>query len=835
MPQARDEAGNIWEVDAQGNPIRLVQAAPQQGRVFADPGAQADLQQGSAQASNAATDAQINAATAAAQIAEARASAQQIQLENQRLQRELESGGVSADRRAELQDRISRLNQLVAQIDRVQQLFDQGPGSTSGIWGVQDYLPTDANARFDAAGAALSQQGLAAFRVPGTGTVSDRDAMMFDRANLPTASTRDSAVDEQLRGLRSRVDEEMRTLGLTPPNWRETTVDRFREDRPNAMTQTNVISGDTPMQSGGNTTSTPIPPQMQQEYQAWVLQNAATMTPESYTAFRRGLDSRYGFESGDYTGEAERIINGVKNGGTLNLTIPPVERDMTALEGFRNSVADNPLGAGAIGFANMGSFGGVQALAGDQYGALGEIRPMSLAIGEMLGTLAPSAAIGKLGGAATGAIAPRLLGGGTLANMGRGAAADATYGAIYGGVTGDNPLASAAEAGVGSLIGQGVGRTLAGAGRGVVTSAPVQAMRNAEIPLTVGQTIGGLVDRAEQRAMSIPFVGDMLRNRRIEGLQAFNQAAFREAGAPINFSPTAIGQEGLDQMGQAVSDAYTNATNGVTVPFDNQFATDFTNVTRRASGLPADARRRLGQVLDVRVAPVTDTGQMTGYDYQQALRGLRSARNSPPQQFAGFEDIYKDRISDVEAALTNQMMRGGGDSVVQGLTAANAANRNLRTLEDAANRNLGGSNTDTPQVFLPNQLQRAGLRTQQNFPGARPFADLADNAQQVLPNTIPNSGTTDRVMQAFPLVSLAGGAGLGFAAGGDAQSTATGAMTPAALMALLAAASSRTGQRAIGAALTQRNPTVRQFSDMMLRRSGLFGSAAVPLALSSER
>lgn len=30
MAQARDEAGNIWEVDAQGNPVRLIQAAGQQ-------------------------------------------------------------------------------------------------------------------------------------------------------------------------------------------------------------------------------------------------------------------------------------------------------------------------------------------------------------------------------------------------------------------------------------------------------------------------------------------------------------------------------------------------------------------------------------------------------------------------------------------------------------------------------------------------------------------------------------------------------------------------------------------------------------------------------------
>ncbi len=44
MPQARDEAGNIWETDAQGNPVRLLQAASAQGNVFRNPYRQRDEQ-----------------------------------------------------------------------------------------------------------------------------------------------------------------------------------------------------------------------------------------------------------------------------------------------------------------------------------------------------------------------------------------------------------------------------------------------------------------------------------------------------------------------------------------------------------------------------------------------------------------------------------------------------------------------------------------------------------------------------------------------------------------------------------------------------------------------
>ena len=91
---------------------------------------------------------------------------------------------------------------FVAQINRTQELGDTGPLATSGFGAIADYNPFSSdNARFDTAGASLSQQGLAAFRTPGSGTVSDRDAIMFDRANLPQASNLDASNQEVMRGL----------------------------------------------------------------------------------------------------------------------------------------------------------------------------------------------------------------------------------------------------------------------------------------------------------------------------------------------------------------------------------------------------------------------------------------------------------------------------------------------------------------------------------------------------------------------------------------------------------------------------------------------------------
>lgn len=165
-------------------------------------------------------DNRVKDATAGAMISKADSDARRSQFEAAAAERDFKRGPKLSDAEIKVQDerrgRLSALNQLASQIDRVDSLYREGPGATSGLGSLKDYIPTPGNERFDAAGALLSQMGLAAFRTPGTGTVSDRDAMMFDRAALPQASNFDSATEEQIRGLRARVNEEMQSLGQAP-------------------------------------------------------------------------------------------------------------------------------------------------------------------------------------------------------------------------------------------------------------------------------------------------------------------------------------------------------------------------------------------------------------------------------------------------------------------------------------------------------------------------------------------------------------------------------------------------------------------------------------------
>lgn len=216
MPQAVDEAGNIWEVDAQGKPVRFVgrqgAAAPQPMTIGQPNTAKAQREAAAEARAQQDQDLQfqkfrMDQQKAPSEIAKAQADAAKAQADAEEAKFRREHGGLSpsdiAARQKELTDRQRALAPLVEQINRTQELFNAGPGATAPwtVSALRDYMPNDANKRFDTAGAQLSQIGLGAFRVPGTGTVSDRDAMMFDRGNLPQASNFDASNDEILRGM----------------------------------------------------------------------------------------------------------------------------------------------------------------------------------------------------------------------------------------------------------------------------------------------------------------------------------------------------------------------------------------------------------------------------------------------------------------------------------------------------------------------------------------------------------------------------------------------------------------------------------------------------------
>jgi hypothetical protein len=849
MPQARDEAGNIWETDAQGNALRLVSHAggqQSQGSVFSLPPSPQQVRTNERQDRND----NRTASNEAARIALAQA-------EEARKQREFagthnpdgspktapNDGAGSAKIRA---DAIAQWN-AAAQIDRIlndmRGAYAKGPGGTKGISGLKDFFPSPANQTFD--DAANQSRGIVrnALGLTGGEANTAAEANMNLGGYLPQSTDWDERIVNKFQNLEGVRDNARRqaiqTLGGIPDaNGNITPLPA--QNAPNAMTQTYVMPGD-PMSAapaGATTHQVPVPAGMQSEYNAYIAAHASNLDPNDFVRFRLGLDQKYGYPSDpakteEYRGFAERTAQKGRTGGTIQTRIPGTTQPMSQLDQNQNSLVNNPVGAAVVGAADAGGFGIPSLLARDKMGALGDQHGLAMGLGQIAGSIGATSGLAKAGASTIGKLLPKLLQGGGKGAFARNVATDLAYGTVTGTNQGMDPSTAALASTIGSVGGQGVGKAIGGTIGGLALSPAVQALKDKGVRLTTGQLVGGMGKGIEDAMTSLPGIGDMINARRLEGFKDFNRSLFNEAGEPIGATVGGLGEQGVGQLLDpntgAVPQAYNRATAGARVQLDPQFGADMQAARQAGSGLPMDLAPRFDTALNNRVEPIATAGEMTGDTYQQAFRGLKGYRAETTKP--GFEQDYRDALTTAMDALTSQMQRGGGSHVVEGLGKADQAYRGAKTLQRAVQAAKNGSGTGEVQIFTPAQANTASTQAANKFGGGRQFGDTIDAAQTVLPSKLPDSGTGRRIMQGVIGSGLVGGAGGYSATTGDYGSTAKAA----ALMGLLALGGTRGGQRVIEKLLTGRPVAAKTLGRAIGKKGGLFGSAAVPLMLESGK
>ncbi len=858
MPYATDEAGNVWETDAQGNAIRLVKQGGGGQQVPVNPA----YQKNAAEVPYAAPQAAANVGKTQTDIADTgednrRADLDQIAALYKQGLRPNGRGGVEnipnwtpppgIERpQADLTQRAGRLNSLVEQIQRTQSLFRQDiDPEPNGIFSsLGDYLPSDENARFDVSGAQLAEKGLAAFKVPGTGTITDRDAAMFEKANAPDSWTRDAAIAEQLRGMRARVDEERATLGLPPVQW----------DGPQDA-QRDPMAAMGGAQGGGNIPGGNAPggPQMQ------LSQGGQFSTPQDLAlaaavekAYRSGGDinalaqaaqsSGYEPTFSDVAGWRQALDYRDQTGKFVEVR-PRATGQQSDFAQAMGSAAMTPMGTAAAQYANSATMGIPEALAGSEgFEALGDLNPGMSMVGQIGGAITGTAGLAKAGRSALGGIAPNLFRGGNAGRIGRNLATDVSYGGIYGGVRGDDPLASAGAAGIGSAGGQFVGGALGRIGTGVLNPS-ARYLAGKEIPLTVGGavgnsgTLGRMVKGIEDRTSGYVGLGDMAKARQMESIEGFNRAMFRDGLAPINGRVSQLGDEGVEAAKTAKSNFYDSVLDPVPpLPLDARLAGSMVNAKGLGQSVPGMGDD-IAYSID-RAMQNAAGGTLNGRGYQSARQRMSKDMKSLPKkdEIRGYDAA--DIIGDARFELDQFIGRSAGPDVVAGLGKANAANRNISVIEDAVKRARNGTRSGETGLVMPSQLNDAATANAAKFGGTgvnRPFYELGKHAQRVIPNRVPDSGTAGRAgLVTLPLLLGAGGGGAGaFDSGvpGAAGGATSGLATGVGITALLAAAATKPGQKALVAALTKRPTAVRKAARVIRKRKGLFGSAAAPLAI----
>lgn len=285
-------------------------------------------------------------------------------------------------------------------------------------------------------------------------------------------------------------------------------------------------------------------------------------------------------------------------------------------------------------------------------------------------------------------------------------------------------------------------------------SGPAMNLIREGVQLTPGQALGGALMRLEDRAMSLPIMGDSIRAARQRGNESLNRAVYNRVLEPIGESTKKIGREAVSEARQKISQAYDDVLSKVQFTPDNAFAQSVANLRNMAQSLPAKERRAFDQILNREVLePLSKGRSVDGITFKE----IESQLGNQATRFRASADAYQkslgDAIGELQRALRENLQRMN-PQYAKRLKDVNTAYANFVRMENAAGK-IGAHDG----VFTPQQLANAIRSTDRSARkgaysrGDALMQDLSDAAQSRMSAQIPDSGTAGRLMNGAALGS----------------------------------------------------------------------------------
>lgn len=431
--------------------------------------------------------------------------------------------------------------------------------------------------------------------------------------------------------------------------------------------------------------------------------------------------------------------------------------------------------------------------------------------------------IGNAASPANLAIAARAPAAASLiGRMASGAAVGATSGLLNPVTGGDDYLTEKAkQVGLGAATGGTLPAIASGLGRIISPNASKNAnvalLREEGVRPTIGQTLGGWANKAEEKLQSVPIMGDMISSARKSANSDFERAAFDRALKPIGQKlPAGVtGRDAVVATENALKDSYDEVLGKIgAIRPDAAFTSKVDNLKTMVKGMlmpPAEKAKFTSALNDIN-ASLDANGYMTS----EAYKMLESSLGTDARKLAASTNIYEGKVSgavkQLQAELRDMLNRQAGDSAAE-LKAVNAGWANFKLVQNAAGK-VGAEDGN----FSPAQFQNA-VRTMDKSKDKGAFArgnalgqDLGDAGKAVLGDKVRDSGTAGRLM-------LGGGAvGAGFA-------------NPAIPLALAGGGAMYLSpvQRALVASVTSRPQSADAIAEILRKNAAMLGGAGAPV------
>ncbi len=293
------------------------------------------------------------------------------------------------------------------------------------------------------------------------------------------------------------------------------------------------------------------------------------------------------------------------------------------------------------------------------------------------------------------------------------------------------------------------------------TDPNIQKLLSEDVRLTPGQMAGGALRSTENKATSIPLVGDMILNRQRAGVEDLNRAALNRALSPVGEKlPKGIdiGREGVAHVQDTLSRKYGEVLARMPdIKLDRQFIQDTTALNQAAQMLPADLTKVVNSYIQERIVPRMRPipaspwgGPATAALDGQTMKTIDSELGQLAKSYGSSSDAGQRELAkhfrELKSVIFGLVQRNYPNEA-PALKSIDKAWGNLAVVETAA----GGAGAKEG-VFSANQLSSAvkrndpTIRDRSFAAGRARMQDLSDAASSVMPSNVPDSGTAGRAM-----------------------------------------------------------------------------------------
>jgi hypothetical protein len=395
-----------------------------------------------------------------------------------------------------------------------------------------------------------------------------------------------------------------------------------------------------------------------------------------------------------------------------------------------------------------------------------------------------------------------------LAGQGLKAAGMARTGAVIGGLANPTTFTGAAASGAlqgalqptatgesrtqNALIGAGAGVAGQGLARGgsaiinaftpeTAANKAVTALTQAGVPLDAAQRTGStLLNRAKIMLSDNPLTAGAQADFADMQQKAVNRAFLSTIGETANAATPDVMNRAMTRMGNV----YDDVASRVSIPYD-KIETPLADIMNNARLTLNDSQ--FGTISrnadDILQKASQNGGVINGPQFQNIKKTLDSLSSSGDSDVAS---VARDMRQSLHDGLYQSAVDSGNTADAAALRQTNQQWRNMRTIEGAIDKQGNG---DISPARLANIMgQKANRNVSIYGKGDTSLSDLAQSANALLPQKMPNSGTTARIAAQIALPAAVGAGYEGIREGdwqGAAKGAVAGVLLPKAVQAAL--------------------------------------------------